>query len=331
MTTEVEVKVRAVYRVFPVLDQAAPYDRINAKIFYPGVMSHGEEAVNMGVIPVFDVGKLMPIVILMPGMNVGPESYQWLALHLAREHCIVVTYSYFSEELPGYAALSPGIDIEALKPEKYGTCPSASILSALMDGIRREAQQPFFNKHIDINTIILGGHSAGGSVAMLNNREDWFAGVKAAFTYGAHAGAATLLGYPESSYYELPTTSPLLLIGGERDGVINASYRRYSKEESKEDKLQHTFQQAFQRGEKDSFLAIIKGANHFTFAHPVDTTTGRHFLDQEQTHDGNTLRYIIANLISDFIKFHTHQDVRAEDRLLTRLNSEELIAYYECK
>ena len=43
-----------------------------------------EEERNSGVVPVDDRHGPLPVVILMPGINVGPESYAWLARHSRR-------------------------------------------------------------------------------------------------------------------------------------------------------------------------------------------------------------------------------------------------------
>ena len=134
---------------------------------------------------------------------------------------------------------------------------------------------------LDLDRIVLGGHSAGGTVAILNARPDWFPGVCAAFSYGAHAGAATALGYAPDTLFDLPSQVPLLLLGGTRDGCIAHSAGRYGqdREGSATARVELTFDRGLTSDRGDCYLAIIDGANHFSLAWPQDDTTGRPFID----------------------------------------------------
>ena len=71
----------------------------------------------------------------MPGINVGPEAYGWLAL--AQQGIVTVTYSLVSEELPGMVSISPAINMQALKPEHYRKIPSANALAAIIEELQR--------------------------------------------------------------------------------------------------------------------------------------------------------------------------------------------------
>jgi pimeloyl-ACP methyl ester carboxylesterase len=171
---------------------------------------------------------------------------------------------------------------------------------------------------LDLQKIVLGGHSAGGSAALVNANPHFFPTVKAAFTYGAHVQAATTLGYSEGAVLRLSDEMPLLIIGGNRDGVIAASSGRYRAEGEVNPRalsasqlaadamapLLHTFQNAIGGLRGDRYLAVLDGANHFSIAYPQDLTTGRAYLDQPPTRVGVELRTSLLSLITGFLQAH---------------------------
>ena len=92
---------RANFRSCAIPGAAAPYDRASLKIFYPAIADDSAEQRNAGIMPVDEQGGPFPILIMMPGINVGPESYAWLAGELAICGVVVVTYSMIAEEAVG--------------------------------------------------------------------------------------------------------------------------------------------------------------------------------------------------------------------------------------
>ena len=75
--------------------------------------------------------------------------------------------------------------------------------------------------------VALGGHSGGGTVVLQSANPAWFPSVKAVFTYGAHAMASTVLGWPVGHVLDLSDDVAVLLMTGEHDGVMAASAVRY--------------------------------------------------------------------------------------------------------
>ena len=63
------------------------------------------------------------MAIILPGINVGPESYGWLARGLAAGGVITVTYTLVAEEMPGYISLTPGLSMAALAPPTTANRP----------------------------------------------------------------------------------------------------------------------------------------------------------------------------------------------------------------
>lgn len=293
---------RAVFRSCALPDAGAPYDRLTLKVYYPAIPDDGVEQKNAGLVPADRSGGPYPLVVVMPGINVGPESYGWLAKNLAVRGHVVVTYSLIAEEMPGYVSLTPGLDLSAITPDTYGTRPSATALAALIDFMRQENESGVLEQCIDVDHCVLLGHSAGGSVALYNANREWFPEVCGAVAYGAHAGASKILGFEDDTILELPSNVPLMLIGGDRDGVIAASAARYGREGAAPlEQLRRTFDEGITSSRDDCYLVELGGANHFSLAHPVDESTGRHFLDGPEDADGKELRQLIARLVSGFI------------------------------
>ncbi len=287
---------RAVFRTCAIPGASAPYDRASLKIFYPAVPDDSEEQRNAGVVPADHEHGPHPVLIILPGINVGPESYAWLARELCVRGFIVVTYSLIAEEMPGYISLTPGLDLGAITPDTWGTRPSATALGAIVDQLKQENGAGVLEGCIDTHNIVLAGHSAGGSVAMYNARSEWLDGLKGVISYGAHAAPSTVLGFEPDSILDLANDVPILLIGGTRDGVMAASAARYGG--SDRDRVAQTFEEG---AAGNCYLFMIEGANHFSLAYPVDESTGRHFLDQEEQGDGAAIRMFLADLMDGFL------------------------------
>ncbi len=287
---------RAVFRSCTIPGADAPHDRASLKIYYPAIPDDGDEQRNAGLVPADNAGAPYPVMIMMPGINVGPESYGWLAVTLAVRGMIVVTYSMIAEEMPGYISLTPGLDLSAITPETWGTRPSATALGAIINALVNENESGVLGGCIDTGNIIVAGHSAGGSVAMYNARSDWFPGLKGAAAYAAHAAPATMLGFEKDSVLDLANDVPVMLVGGENDGVVAASAHRYGGEHR--DRIAQTFDDGLSG---DGCLVMLKGANHFSLAYPVDESTGRHFLDGEEESDGGAIRALLTDLLSGFV------------------------------
>ncbi len=326
--------VRAIYRAICIQGGTAPYDRANLKVYYPGDYGDSAEERNSGVIPAHTSGAPFPVLIILPGINVGPEAYSWLAHTLVERGLVCVTFSHVAEEMPGYISLTPGLSIAALAPDNYGHRPSATVLGSILEELQLLNTTGVLEGKLNLDRIVLGGHSAGGSVALLNARADWFPGVCAAFSYGAHAGAATALGWPEDALFELPDALPVLIMGGTQDGCIANSGARYGKSQTsaaKEraaatestaaaesaaategaaatEKVERTFDEALRSDRGDSYLAIIDGANHFSMAWPADHSTGRPFIDLPATQPDEQLRELLGQLVCQFCRYTTTAD-----------------------
>ncbi len=311
--------VRALFRSVAMAGLPA----LSCKVYYPALYGATPFENNTGAIPAARGERPYPLAILMPGINVSPEAYGWLAAALAQAGFVAVIYGWILEEMPGMVALSPGLDVGALKPDSYGTRPSATALAAVIADLAAQNSTGPLAGLLDLDRILLGGHSAGGSVALMNARPDWFPGLKAVFAYGSHSKASTALGYPADALLPLPDALPTLILGGSEDGVIAASAFRYGHDGvSQPDAtgpVVRTFKEALASKRGDCHLAIVRGANHFSPTCPADTATGRPFLDWPTTRADAEIRKDIAALVTHFARAHVAGDESARDALAAML------------
>lgn len=296
------MQVRAFYRAARVASAEPPYDNLAMKVYYPCLYSGSLEERNTGFIPADEGQAPFPVVIIMPGINISHESYSWLAHNLARAGLVTLSYSWIGREMEDRISVTPGVELAGLTAAEYGkqaTCPALPVLLDELQSINRNS---LLAGLLDLENVFLGGHSAGGTMALLNGNRNWFPQLRGVFTYAAHCAANKLLGWPENSMMPLEANIPLLLMGGSRDGVIEASGFRYSDgtEAGPTTRIQRTFDESIEGGRDDCHLLIVEGANHFSFSHPADTATGRPFLDHPETQSGEAIRAYLAELISSF-------------------------------
>ncbi len=327
------MSVRAIFQAAKVADASSPYDTIHLKVFYPAQMSGSDQEQDMGVVPADEKRSPFKVVIFFNGINCGPEIYQWLAVKLAERGLVVVTFAWVSQNIPGMVALTPGVDLKNLAPNTYGTAPTASALPTLLAELERLQSEGVLAGLLDLQNIILGGRSAGGRVAIESASPQFFPQVVAAFAYGAHTAAILQLGYPPNTILPLPDALPLMLIGGTCDGVIAKSSHRYGVDwEQATTPVARTFKEAIAANRGDSYLLLLEGANHFSIAHPFDSTTGRPFLDFPATQPEEQLRNLIAEAIGLFIDAHVcHQSSAIETLNQHLVTHNPLIASFECK
>lgn len=163
------------------------------------MLSDSPEERDTGVVPPDNDLAPFPTVILSSGVNLSPGKMSWLAAHLAADGYTVVTYRLVGEEMPGHVTLTPGFDLDALRPENLDSRPSGIAYGPIIEELKQLNRKGLLKGLIDVEHIIFGGHSAGGSAALMNASKKWFEGICAAFSYGAHTGVATILGHPPNS------------------------------------------------------------------------------------------------------------------------------------
>lgn len=325
--------IRAFYRAAAVDTAVAPYNTITLKIYYPATPTDSDAERNTGVIPAAEEQAPFPVVIFMPGINVGPEAYHWLALALAEKGLVVVLYCWIAEEMPGHISLTPGVDLTAVSPEAYGRNPTCPALHPILNELARLQEDSVLAGLLDLECVILGGHSAGGTMALQNANPQWFPQVKGAFSYAGHTMASTFLGYAPGTILPISDKLPLLILGGTNDGVIEASAHRYKLDKaSATQPLERTFTEGITSGNEDKLLVILEGANHFSIVYPIDESTGRPFLDNPTSRPDSQIRAELTALISFFIEGYVLNNPKSKIVLKQQLTSgNPLIAFRKTK
>ena len=297
-----QVRVRALYRAALASGHSAPFNCISMKVYYPCAYSDSFEERNTGAIPV-DKGRCpLPVVILMPGINISHEGYSWLATLLAESGFAVVTYSWIGEDAGVGVSVTPGLNMKRLARRHYGRKPSSPAIKAILKELKAMQADSLLKKQLRLDRIVLGGHSAGGTMALLNANHKWFPGIRGAFSYAAHTAANTALGWPEGSIMPLSRDMPLLIMGGSHDGVIANSAHRYGDQEnaSPTTAIERTFHEGVKGKRGGRHLLIVEGANHFSFVHPLDTSTGRPYLDQKAKGSKKKIRAYLGQVVLNF-------------------------------
>ncbi len=268
--------IRALFSAARVSAAAAPYDTIHLKVFYPAEMSGSRDERMTGNVAPRRAGAPFPVVVFFNGINLGSEAYQWLAVALAERDIAVVTFGWVGETLPGVIGLTSGVDLAAVQPDTYGSGPTTLALGPILNALDALNEgAPWAHSSLqgalDLGAVVLGGHSAGGTMALQNANHRYFPAVRGAFSYAGHTLASAMLGFPPGTLLPVSADLPLLVMGGTRDGVIAASAVRYQQEgQPIHDPIARTFEEGISGDRGDRTLWMIEGANHFTLAHLVD-------------------------------------------------------------
>jgi hypothetical protein len=299
------MNVRAFYQATKVESAKPPFDTIHFKVTYPANISGSQMEANFGIFPADRELAPFPVVIFFNGINCDAQMYQWLAIELAQRDLVVITYNWIAEDFPDRVNLSPGVNVAAYEPEIYGSIPSASALPTLLKELENLQTKGILAGMLDLNEIILGGHSAGGRAALESANPNFFPQLSAVFTYGVHSLGVTNLGYEPGTVLSLPNSIPTLLMGGTCDGVIANASKLYGIDyENPTTPIARTFAEAISGGREDCYLVLLEGANHFSIAHRVDRTVGTQFLDFQATRSQDKIRALIAETIGLFIDSH---------------------------
>lgn len=324
--------VRTLFLATAVEGSGSAYDTLQISVLYPAKLTRSDRERFFGVVDADPAGAPYPIIIHLNGVNCDPQRYQWLLLDLVRRGYVAVTVSWVAETMPGIVALTPGMDLKYCRPDTYGTGPTASAVAPVLRLLAEaNAGDGLLSGMLDLDRIALGGHSGGGSVALHSADPRYFPGVRAAFCYGAHTAASTALGFEAGTILPICSDMPFLLLGGSEDGVIVSSAVRYGTESQPDTPIRRTFEEALGGARGDRYMAILRGANHFTVVHPSDPTAGRAFLDRAPLEDEDALRAVISRAVGCFVDAHLRADRKDAQAQLLQCLQGPLIQIFERK
>ena len=332
------ITVRAFYRAATVSGQSAPYNTLNMKVYYPcdygdDPKSGGDDpkrAPKRGVepIPANTSRAPYPVVVMLPGIDLTHENYGWMAQHLAESGFAVLTYDWVAQEGKKVTqegkkpiGISPGINRKRLKHGVYGKKPSCPALKPLFKELKNIQKDSVLAGLLDLDKIVLGGHSVGGTMALLNANPKWFPQMCGVFSYAAHALGDTAQGWKRGSVMPLSRHLPMLIMGGSRDGVIAAGSKG-----SPAGPIERTFRDGIKGKRGDRHVVIIKGANHFLPVWPQDSITGQTYLDQSAQGSKRKLRKYLTQLITNFCDYACNGNAMSGAELQSLANTDHPLA-----
>lgn len=300
--------IRCLHEAVTVRSLTAPYDTVHLRVFHEAHRTDDPRETQSGMLPADRSAGPRPVVVVLPGVNIGPEGYRWLAERWVAEGFVVVTLALVGEPMPGAAGITPGMDLDACRPETYGYRPTALVIEPVVDLLGRMAVSGPLAGVVDPERIVLAGISAGGTMALQNANPDWFP-VVAAISYAGHTMASTMLGWPERMVLPAALDVPVLMLAGELDGVVTASATRYgdSAAGTAHDPVEQTFTRALgdrPGPEPTAYLGVLRGATHTSILDPYDGTSGRGFLDPPPGRAPEAIRDAIGDLSSAFLGAH---------------------------
>jgi len=284
----------------------AAEDAVVATLYYPADERRLNEAHLTGRVPALPPNPETgwPLVVIMPGINIAPDSYRWLAKRFVAEGLCAVTYSAIGSLGPAGNGITPGLDTSALTPEAIGTRSCATVLRPLLQRIAdADPNDCPVAGSINLEQVVIGGHSAGGTVALHNSDPAWVPGLQGTFTYAAHTMVASALGHAEQTVLPVPAKVPLMLLAGTQDQVIAVSRSRYrnSADLGIHNPIKQTFNEALNRNRNDSWFVELRDLGHFAICSPLDDTSGRSFLEGTTATTSPASREFLGDLISAFV------------------------------
>ena len=322
MNTNQSTIVRSFWQAIAAPEAQPPYNTVHLKIFYPSDNSDSPNPLAIAP-PASDLAPF-PVVIFFNGFNCSLAVYQWLAVELAARGLVVVLFDWLTSTNKT-TFLTPGVDLSAFSSATYGTMPSASALPLIMAELDNLQANSVLAGLLDLQKIILGGHSAGGRLALENAEPKFFDRLIGAFSYGGHSAAPIQLGHPPGTILPLPDSLPMLILGGTEDGVIANNSQIYGVEQwqTPATPVIRTFREGITRQNHNSYLIIIEGANHFAIADHTDPTLTVAEADFPATQPEAEIRSLMATIISSFIDtFILNRSQRSQFELL--LNSKAI-------
>jgi len=312
--------IRSIPYAAQVESAAPPFNTVHLRVFYPAAQTGSERERETGQMMVDEAFAPLPLVIFLPGVNCPAETYYWLAHGLAARGAAMVLYNWVAENIPGRISLTPGLSRAALTPENYGKEISAAALPAILQALAQLNANGVLENKLNLRRIILGGHSAGGMLALMNANPALLPQVVGAFSYCSSPFPTLMFGgWPAGEMAPLPSATPLLILGATEDGIGDLHNRSIGLHaQTGAQTIEAAFERMITSQRGDAYLGILRGANHHTLCHPRDDAIGRAFADSSAVGDETALREKLLLVIGYFVE----AIALSKDQLLQSLKSE---------
>jgi dienelactone hydrolase len=307
--------VRSIWVASKVPGLDAPNDTAHLKVYYPAVYGGTLEERMSGIMPAASEGAPYPVVLFLSGVNIGQDSYRWLMIELAQAGYVAVTFDMVSEQTPGYFGTTPGLDLGVLTPDTYGTRPASIAIEPILATLAEQNRSGPLAGALDLDRIVIAGHSGGGTVAMESARASFFPACKATFSYSAHCVPADVLGFPKGTVLEVAPDIASLIMGGTADEVMRGSAVRYNEDgATRRDPVERTYTDGVAGGRDDAWFVLWDGANHFAMG-DEDPTCARGFLDSPAPTDPDATRADMVDVVVAFLNAYVKDDAVGLERL----------------
>jgi pimeloyl-ACP methyl ester carboxylesterase len=319
--TDVAYTVQAIHRAVRIPGASAPYDTAHVTVHYPALVGQIVDPTGTLAPALTGEGRL-PVVVFASGMNCDAAYYRWLATRLARKGFAAVTYGYVGHVPPAQVGLTAGVDVDAVKPDTYGTRPVGLAWAPILELMAElDADGPLAGA-VDTSSVAFGGHSAGGTVALESASQAYFPAVKAVFSLAAHTMASTVFGWEPGTVLPLSGDVPVFMVHSSRDGLVASAAKWYGEDPEAFDPIGRSFDTLpDSEAAKGSWLVRLEGANHFSVCAPEDHLWPRAGEDLPATVPGEEVRDLLAAAISVFLKQHLMNDPESGVALANLLES----------
>ena len=314
---EDSAEVLAVYDAYHFPDCDVPYNAGRMKIFYPATVDmEGEQGPNR-------LGAPYPVVIFLVGGFIEMNRYQWLAERLVRDAKVVCVCCDAMVSLEDFAVLMPLCRKDPINS-------TAKALETALAKLHDHNENSKLAGMMDLNRIVLGGHSTGGGLALEYAVSEKGTEIAAVFCYGAHHAQ---FGDGNQEIFPRNVISmPTLLLVGNRDGVIERFSSRYGvKWTSAAEPVRRTFAECL-KSDGSGIYIEFDDFNHFALVDPVDQTMGSVVSDHAMTVSKQAAIEELGHVITLFVQQHGHGDETAAKKLRDHLQTENaMIKQFEIR
>lgn len=335
-----EVKTSDQYSIyFPPDNSTAPYPAVvffqGANVAFEQYAWLFEHIASYGYV-VLAVTEIMPSTKNLEGQfgNLFPQGtaspYQWLTSMTVPD---VITYleninTSVPDPLPPMATIGSA-------PDPWDRSSYVSVVRNPLGTEGEDFNRSMFEGMVNTNKIVFAGHSMGGFIALMCSNNtipnparpeggSFTNHIVGCFTYGAHSFTSSGTGYAT------PVNVPLLMLGGEKDGVAAGPISGVEK--TGYERIKYTFDNYVPASSNSSrYILGIKGANHLSIGTKPDPMVDRSFLDEK---DGIISSFIAHRVIQEkvtaFLEYYTKSNADALP-VITGSGSEPFITDYAVK